>query len=89
MRMFRTIARGTASLLSGLAVLLVAAYAGLLLAGYHPVAVYSGSMVPAGGRVAARTAPRMIVCIDTNTVIQALARHNPFHPILDAWVAGG
>jgi predicted nucleic acid-binding protein len=30
----------------------------------------------------------MIVCIDTNTVVQALAQHHPFHPILDAWVAG-
>jgi len=60
MRMFRTIARGTASLLSGLAVLLVAAYAGLLLAGYHPVAVYSGSMVPAipvGGLAVDRPVP--------------------------------
>jgi len=30
----------------------------------------------------------MILCIDTNTVVQALPRHHPFHPILDAWVAG-
>ena len=30
----------------------------------------------------------MIVCIDTNTVVQALAEGHPFHPILDAWVAG-
>ncbi len=30
----------------------------------------------------------MILCIDTNTVVQALAEHHPFHPILDAWVAG-
>src|ERR1035438_9299718 len=30
----------------------------------------------------------MIVCLDTNTVVQALAAHHPFHPILDAWVAG-
>ena len=30
----------------------------------------------------------MIVCLDTNTVVQALAEHHPFHPILDAWVAG-
>ena len=30
----------------------------------------------------------MIVCIDTNTVVQALAQHHAFHPILDAWVAG-
>lgn len=30
----------------------------------------------------------MIVCLDTNTVVQALANGHPFHPILDAWVAG-
>jgi predicted nucleic acid-binding protein len=30
----------------------------------------------------------MIVCIDTNMLVQALAQHHPFHPILDAWVAG-
>ena len=30
----------------------------------------------------------MILCIDTNTVVQALALHHPFHPILDAWVVG-
>jgi predicted nucleic acid-binding protein len=30
----------------------------------------------------------MIVCLDTNTVVQALAQHHAFHPILDAWVTG-
>ena len=30
----------------------------------------------------------MIVCLDTNTVVQALAQHHPFHSILDARVAG-
>jgi len=30
----------------------------------------------------------MIVCLDTNTVVQALAEGHPFHPILDARVAG-
>jgi predicted nucleic acid-binding protein len=30
----------------------------------------------------------MIVCLDTNIVVQALAEGHPFHPILDAWVAG-
>ena len=30
----------------------------------------------------------MIVCLDTNTVVQALAEGHSFHPILDAWVAG-
>jgi uncharacterized protein len=31
----------------------------------------------------------MIVCLDTNTVVQALAEGHSFHPILDRWVAGG
>lgn len=39
--------RGTAGLLSGLAVLAAAGFAALLLLGYQPVAVYSGSMDPA------------------------------------------
>lgn len=30
----------------------------------------------------------MILCLDTNIVVQALAEHHPFHPILDNWVAG-
>ena len=30
----------------------------------------------------------MIVCLDTNTVVQALADGHPYHPILDVWVAG-
>ncbi len=30
----------------------------------------------------------MIVCIDTNTVVQALAPHHHFFPILKAWVDG-
>ena len=30
----------------------------------------------------------MIICLDTNTVVQALAEGHPFHPIIDAWVAG-
>jgi putative PIN family toxin of toxin-antitoxin system len=30
----------------------------------------------------------MILCIDTNTVVQALAQNHPFHPILDVWVDG-
>jgi signal peptidase I len=41
-----TIGRWTAGLLAGLAVLAVLAYVGLFAAGYRPVAVYSGSMVP-------------------------------------------
>ena len=48
-RSLLTIVRWTAGLLSGLAVLGVAAYAGLIAAGYRPVAVYSGSMVPTLG----------------------------------------
>jgi signal peptidase len=46
MRQLRRIAGWTAGLVAGLAVLLVLAYAGLIAAGYQPVAVYSGSMVP-------------------------------------------
>jgi signal peptidase len=42
-------ARGSVSLLSGLTVFLVVAYALLFLLGYRPVAVYSGSMVPTLG----------------------------------------
>jgi len=30
----------------------------------------------------------MIVCLDTNTVVQALAEGHAFHPILEAWIAG-
>ena len=30
----------------------------------------------------------MILCLDTNTVVQALAQQHPFHPILEAWVGG-
>jgi putative PIN family toxin of toxin-antitoxin system len=30
----------------------------------------------------------MIVCLDTNTVVQALAEGHPFHSILDDWIAG-
>jgi signal peptidase len=46
MRHLRRIAGWTAGLFAGLAVLLVLAYAGLIAAGYRPVSVYSGSMVP-------------------------------------------
>lgn len=43
------IAKRTAGLLSGLAVLAAVAYALLFLAGYRPVVVYSGSMEPTLG----------------------------------------
>jgi signal peptidase len=43
---FRTIMRTTATLLAGAAVVCVFVYAGTMVAGYKPVAVYSGSMVP-------------------------------------------
>jgi len=46
MRSFRTIMRMTATLLAGAAVICVFAYAALLVAGFKPVEVYSGSMVP-------------------------------------------
>jgi signal peptidase I len=45
-RSFRAATRATAGLLAGSVVVLVAAYAALLAAGYKPVAVYSGSMRP-------------------------------------------
>jgi signal peptidase I len=48
-RSFRTIARVTTALLAGAVVTLVAAYAGLLVAGFKPIAVYSGSMRPTLG----------------------------------------
>ena len=41
-----TVLKRTAGLLTGLAVLIALAYGGLFLAGYRPVAVYSGSMEP-------------------------------------------
>ena len=44
---FRTITRAAATLLSGLAAVGVLAYLALIALGYKPVAVYSGSMVPA------------------------------------------
>ena len=46
MRKLALVARGTVSLVAGLTVLAVLAYAGLLVAGFRPVAVYSGSMLP-------------------------------------------
>jgi signal peptidase len=46
MRRIRTIAKRTASLVSGLAVLAAIAYGVLMLAGYRPVVVYTGSMEP-------------------------------------------
>ena len=46
MRSFRTITRTAAGLFSGLAAVAVFAYLALIVLGYRPVAVYSGSMVP-------------------------------------------
>jgi signal peptidase I len=48
-RSFRTMARVTTALVAGAVVTFVAAYAGLLVAGFKPVAVYSGSMRPTLG----------------------------------------
>jgi signal peptidase I len=47
MRSFRTITRVAATLFAGLAALAVFSYLALILLGYRPAAVYSGSMVPA------------------------------------------
>jgi len=46
MTSLRTITRKAVTLVAGVAVLCVFAYAALLVAGYKPVEVYSGSMVP-------------------------------------------
>ena len=46
MRSFRTIARAATTLFTGVVVASVLAYAALLVGGYKPIAVYSGSMVP-------------------------------------------
>ena len=46
-RSLRTAMRATTGLLAGSVVALVAAYAALFVAGYRPVAVYTGSMKPA------------------------------------------
>jgi signal peptidase len=57
---FRTITRAAATLSSGVVVALVLAYAGLLVAGFKPIAVYSGSMVPTvqvGGLAVDRVVP--------------------------------
>jgi signal peptidase len=48
-RLLRTTARVTTALLAGVVVTLVAAYAALLVIGFKPVAVYSGSMRPTLG----------------------------------------
>ncbi len=64
MRSFRTITRATATLCSGVAVASVLAYAGLLVGGYKPIAVYSGSMVPTvrvGGLAVDRVVPARVV----------------------------
>jgi len=60
MRSFRAIARTTATLCSGVVVVCVLAYAALLVGGYKPIAVYSGSMVPTirvGGLAVDRVVP--------------------------------
>src|SRR5215831_13905613 len=48
-RSLRTTARVTTALLAGAVVALVVAYAALLMIGFRPVAVYSGSMRPTLG----------------------------------------
>ena len=45
-RSIRTVMRAATSLFAGSVVALAVAYAGLVVAGYRPVAVYSGSMTP-------------------------------------------
>src|SRR5947207_13027515 len=63
-RSFRTAARVTTALVAGAVVTLVAAYALLLVAGFKPVAVYSGSMRPTlgvGSLAVDRVAPAQTV----------------------------
>jgi signal peptidase len=48
-RSFQRITRVATGLLAGSVVTLVVAYAGLIVAGFRPVAVYSGSMTPTIG----------------------------------------
>jgi signal peptidase len=48
-RSFQRITRVSTGLLAGSVITLVIAYAGLMVAGYRPVAVYSGSMAPTIG----------------------------------------
>jgi signal peptidase len=48
-RSFQRVMRATTGLLAGSVVALVLVYAGLMVAGYKPVAVYSGSMKPTIG----------------------------------------
>jgi signal peptidase I len=48
-RSFHRVMRATAGLLAGSVVALVMAYVGLIVAGFKPVAVYSGSMKPTVG----------------------------------------
>jgi signal peptidase len=60
MRSFRTITRAATTLGSGVVVACVLAYSGLLVTGYKPIAVYSGSMVPTirvGGLAVDRVVP--------------------------------
>ena len=61
---FRTITRAAATLCSGVVVACVLAYAGLLVTGFKPIAVYSGSMVPTvrvGGLAVDRVVPARVV----------------------------
>lgn len=83
-RSVRTIARVTTALVSGAVVTLVTAYAGLLVAGYRPVAVYSGSMRPTLG-VGSLAVDRVIdarkvrvgdmITFDDPTVVGRLVTH--------------
>lgn len=60
MRLLKRLTRATVSLLAGLTVLCVLAYAALGLAGFKPLVVYSGSMEPTlhvGSVVFERAAP--------------------------------
>lgn len=83
-RSFRTIARVATGLVAGSVVTFVAAYAALLVTGYKPVAVYSGSMRPTLGvgslavdRVVEAHTVRVgdLITFDDPTVVGRLVTH--------------
>jgi signal peptidase I len=75
-RSFSTAARVTTALVAGAVVTFVAAYAVLLVAGYKPIAVYSGSMRPTLG-VGALAVER-VVSADTVRVGDVITFDDPY-----------
>jgi signal peptidase len=88
MRSFRTIAQTATTLLAGVVVAGVLAYTAIIVAGYKPIAVYSGSMVPAisvGGLAVDRVVPASSVRVGDVITFQdpyvhgRLVTHRVFH----------